>query len=307
MFQGLWPILQAVGSRYSASATVAENVCRVYKHALRTGGPGMVVVLPLLQQTLVDCYTSTPHSPYLYAGSICITEFASDPAHAPMLLHMAQAMAARTFALLTSLKEFTEHPDVVEEFFYLFERLMKHNPQALVSSNLLPQLTECGIVGLTVQHREGNRAVLNFFEKVTDLGIRGTIAGGNKRESPNLYETVIQQLFAAHGQKLVQSVVAGIAGQLPFSRIDDDSGGSLAGVLWYLADFSYDALKQWLTVSLQEFPDQIIPGEGKAKFIAELEHWSINRDHSQFVRTVRDFGAQCRYANRGNRRSNFHE
>ena len=38
MFQGLWPILQAVGSRYSASATVAENVCRVYKHALRTGG-----------------------------------------------------------------------------------------------------------------------------------------------------------------------------------------------------------------------------------------------------------------------------
>ena len=103
MFQGLWPILQAVNTRYSASSQVAENVCRCYKHALRTGGPGMSVVLPLLAKTLVACFTSTPHSPYLYAGSICLTEFAADPQHAPMLLEMCQQMAARTFALLTSL------------------------------------------------------------------------------------------------------------------------------------------------------------------------------------------------------------
>jgi transportin-3 len=157
LFTSLWPIFNAVLAAKGTSGTVVENLCRCYKHSLRTGGKGMAVALPPMITQLVGAYSQHPHSPYLYAASICIGEYGKDQQFVGPLMEMSRAMALKTFSVLKTFDDFTAHPDVVEEFFYLIERLIKSCPKPLVESGMLPALVQAAVVGLPVQQREASR------------------------------------------------------------------------------------------------------------------------------------------------------
>jgi transportin-3 len=198
LFGSLWPIFNAVLAARSSSGTIVENICRCYKHSLRTGGKGMAVVLPNMIAQLVGAYSQQPHSPYLYAGSICVGEFGKDPQHVPPLMKMAQDMAVKTFAVLTTFDDFTAHPDVVEEFFYLIERLIKSCPQAFMASGMVPALLQAAIVGLPVQQREASRAVLDFVERLVSLGLADDRAKNRQADGsylPSPYLAALEVLY----------------------------------------------------------------------------------------------------------------
>ena len=84
----------------------------------------------------------------------------------PLLIKMVQQFAVKTFSegMLRTLEDFTQKPDIVEEFFYLIERMLKCCPQGLLESGMLPTPVQAATVGMPVQQREASRALLDFFE-----------------------------------------------------------------------------------------------------------------------------------------------
>jgi transportin-3 len=116
---------------------LAEKVCRLHKHALRTCGAAAYAPMlePLIQQ-LVRSFEGSHQAPFLYAASICITEYSPDPSKAKLLYDMVAAMGTTAFSFLRTLEKLTNHPDVVEEVFYLMGRLMSHFPDPLARSPL---------------------------------------------------------------------------------------------------------------------------------------------------------------------------
>merc|ERR1712216_218184 len=66
------------------------------------------------------------------------------------------------FALLQSPAYFAEHPDLVEEYFYLASRFLDYCPGSPLSSPLLGHILQSASTGLRVEHREALRGVLHF-------------------------------------------------------------------------------------------------------------------------------------------------
>jgi transportin-3 len=264
LFGQLWPFLVQAMQQHHRSARVVENVCRTFKHTLRSGGKHMESAVPALGRQLNEWYTAAPHSPFLYAASIVVSEFGSDPAHEELLSSMLQAMTSKTLSVLRELPDFTEHPDVVEEFFYLVARFMKHSTGILVKlqgAGLLTAVTHMGVCGWTVQHREANRSILHFFEKLVDLGCKARPGEPGR--------VMVEQLLGQGdaGQNLVKAACSSVAG---LYRVHDDEGGSIVGVLWALRKFNVDVLRNWLIAVLSQMPDAQLTAEHKQTFLQAM-------------------------------------
>ena len=81
---------------------------------------------------------------------------------------MLTEMSSVTFGFIRTLPDFVNHPDVVEEFFFLAGRMMTYCPDPLVvqSPSLLHSLVQCAIVGIEMDHKDGNRGILNFLDNL---------------------------------------------------------------------------------------------------------------------------------------------
>jgi len=60
---------------------------------------------------------------------------------------MVEMVSTVTLGMLKSLEDFTNNPDVVEEYFYLMARFLQHYPQALVVIH-----EQHGLLGMALQY-----------------------------------------------------------------------------------------------------------------------------------------------------------
>lgn len=230
-----WALLEAASQKFSSDAMMAEKVCRLHKHALRTCGPRVYEpMLGDLMSYLVKSFELSHQSPYLYCASICITEYPNDG----RLLDMLFALSHTAFGFLKSLDDLTTYPDVVEELFYLMGRMMNYCPEPLVASPLLSHLFQCAAVGMQLDHKDANRGTLNFLESAMNFGR----SGQNHRAA--LEPTVVNE-----GQAVVANLIRALLGDLPAYCIDSGSG-SIAGILFKLNELFPDLLKRWISAAL---------------------------------------------------------
>jgi len=76
------------------------------------------------------------------------------------------------------------------------------------------------------------------------------------------------------------------------SYLVDDSGGSLAGLLWRLSCLCPDLLHNWVcSVLAQAISDQIAPTADKTSFVNVV---CAQTSKEEFVHVVRKFGRRCR-------------
>lgn len=77
------------------------------------------------------------------------------------------------------------------------------------------------------------------------------------------------------------------------SHLVDESGGSLAGLLWRLNNLCPDDLRQWVYLVLaQSISEQVAPSPDKTSFLSCM--CSPAQDKDKFIFTVRRFGRRCR-------------
>jgi len=280
IIQSVWPILDALSVRFALNNFMAEKICQLHKHALRScGAVAYEPMLESLMKQLVQSYQRSRQSAYLYAASICVTEYGRDPKHASNLFNMLNTMASVSFSFLNNLEDLTHHPDVVEELFYMMGRMITYCPEPLVLSPLLRSLFQCAVVGMQLDHRDANKGTLNFVENSVSYGL--SVKEQNKRESLQALESVL----ATEGQYIVNNLARSLTGDLPAYCVDAGSG-SIAGVLWKLRFFSPSMMSQWITIALTNAPE--LP---RAEFIGILNSGVPRND---FNTAVRGFMNACK-------------
>ena len=279
-----WPMLDILSQKYPRDFNCGEKLCRLHKHSLRECGsvPYTPLLQSLVNQTITNFSTSLS-SPYLYLASVIISEYGRDAIHAKLLFGMMSSLASTVFNALRSTDDFTNHPDVVEEFFFLAGRMVSHCPTPLVQSMLLPSLLQCAALGMKLQHKDANRGTLNFLENIVSYSLKLRSSSSlDVNEQANI--VALERAIVAEGQPLVINLALALLGDLPAYRLDSGSG-SIAGVLFYLNQLCPELLLQWIQPPLTTAPEH-----AKSVFLVKL-HNRVARD--EFNSSVRKFTAVC--------------
>lgn len=226
MLQSLWNVLDQTSAMFASDNAVAEKICRLYKHSLRSCGESFRPMLHSLMHQLIQSYQRSRQSPYLYAASICVTEYGRDPSQSQPLYDMIANLAETTFGFMRSVEDFGNAPDVMEEFYYLMDRMVNYCPETLMRSPLLETLLQCAAMSIKVDHPGVSKGTLKFLDS--------TLAYAVQLRSRQGVETVrqsVQQALQRQGRPLATNLVHALMGDYPcYAPYVPD-------ILWYIARF----------------------------------------------------------------------
>jgi transportin-3 len=346
VFANLWPVFEAVVSRMKTSHLVIEKLCRCYKHAMRSCRKHFEPMLDRMTAHLIKSLqdgvqaanagslgvqdgsrhsASAPLSSFVYCCSICITEFGDEARMIPKLFEMVSQVSQACFALLQSPAHFAEHPDLVEEYFYLASRFLDYCPGSLLSSPLLGHILQSASTGLRVEHREALRGVLHFCGECTAAAVLALKKSGDAlppamqadeplqaRDAPRSQEDVDLARSAAQsvrrllveqdgGRALVDGLLAALSGDLP-AQFLEEGRGSLLGCLWKLRLFCPpEVFARWCGASLEVITANFASTEIAGDLLNAVSVDPPRRDafHDAFVVFARCFQTN----KRGRRRS----
>jgi transportin-3 len=187
-------------------------------------------------------------------------------------LYDAVAMMVHiVFSFLRTLEDFTNHPDVVEEFFYLLARMLTYCPTVVMAqSPLLHSLVQFAAVGLQLQHVGANKGTLQFLDKMLSHGFK-------MRENDIHHITLrtfapLEQVLSNEGPGLVSQLFHTVVSDLP-------SGPQVPEILWKLNLLCPEQLMQWLTSALAAAS---LPERAKTDFLNAL-NTTYERDDFRLV------------------------
>lgn len=277
LLQSLWALLESASIRFPHDTSLAEAICRLHKYVIRTlGAKAYVSMLDALMKQLVESFERTRQSPFLYAASICISEFGKDPAYTQKLYDMVALLATTFFAFNRNLEELTNHPDVVEEFFYLISKMISYCPDPVVTSPLLHTVAQCAVVGMEMDHRGASKGTFYFLDSTVSYGLE--LRALNKPENEAALATVITQ----QGQAIVNNL-AKVMMQETSTR-----DNKIPEILWKMSSLCRSMLMQWLTIALAS--THTAPERAKSAFMDSLDN-AVTKDEFNLV--VQSFQTAC--------------
>ena len=205
------------------SENTCEKVCRLYKYSMRSIGKTFGNYLPTFCDHLLTAFTNQQYSPFIYAASICVSEFgASNGLYDELLYRMLWGISQIFFQKYQSLVDFENAPDVVEEYFHLLARYLDNCPTQLISSPQLGVLIEAGLTGLQLHHREATKGILHFIEKF--IAATHLVSDTFKKAIEKMVVDMAPRLLLILFKSL-------LLGELP-SYVLHESSGSLCDVVW---------------------------------------------------------------------------
>jgi len=158
-----------------------------------------------------------------------------------------------------------ENPDFTEDYFEMVHRYLKKCPDIVFSSDILPQIFQCGLFGLGVFHREAISAVMNFYGTLITYGINNPRENSLRNSKPSEeHVKILTKLFQQYGQQLVSGLVAGISGALPHSRIH-----YLVNVVKAILGFCEMKAQVFFVVAIKGVQNKV-PDSLKEEFIRNL-------------------------------------
>jgi len=322
LVERLWPVFEAIAETHGDAPHLIERLCRCYKHAMRSCRHFFEPMLTSMITHLVRHFARSPLSSYVYASSICITEFGRDPSKEQILFDMFNSLSSTVFTLFQSLDDFRHRPDVAEEYFYLASRFLDYCPDTLVHSPLLASVLRCGRVGLALEHREAQRGVLHCFERTVVVAQDaannaqaaaqaadannqsslvasggGAIGASGSAEKDARRAQALRSLLVdgpngqAFGRDIAEGVVRALTGDLPAYALDEGHG-SLVGVLWRLRLFCPSDLPIWCHAALANVPERFASNDIKQDLLVSIAHEPPRKD--AFCDALLVFSARCR-------------
>eukprot|EP01051_Picozoa_sp_SAG22_P013917 SAG22_NODE_1618_length_3971_cov_2.707645_5_plen_211_part_00 len=167
---------------------------------------------------------------------------------------------------LQTAAQFTELPDVVEDFFDFAAKFYRTNPALLLHSNpqILASIFACGMRGLSLGHHDASKALLSFFAKSAALGSDVRRHGA---EAVAHNKAALQGIFGPFAEAFVVGLLAGVAGGLPHSRCREV--GTIMHALRSVFEAQMDAW--WYSGIAALGPPTRYPDELKQRYMAELQ------------------------------------
>ena len=246
-----WPYLDSISLKYT-DFNMAEKLCRLHKHCLRNcGAAAYKPVFGRLCTQLVRNYAHSRQSPYLYAASICISEYSKDPSCTEQLYEMLAEMGKSSFALLRSMEDFKNHPDVVEELFFLAGRMVVCCPEAFIASVMFHPFIQCAAVGMKQDHKDANRGTLSFLDNALSFGFVNHDSSGSGGAGAGACKQSLEYAIGQEGQQIATNLILALVGELPCYRVATNTG-SIAGILHKLYRLCPGMLLEWISVPLSK-------------------------------------------------------
>ncbi|GKY98456.1 hypothetical protein MPSEU_000803000 [Mayamaea pseudoterrestris] len=276
LMSSTWNLLDQATTRFPADNMLAEKICRLHKHTIRSVGASQYApVLDALIKQLVTSYQVTRQSPYLYAASIVVTEYGQNPAFATKIFEMVASMASTSFSFLQSIQDMTNHPDVVEELFYLMARVISCCADLLIVNPLLASLFQCAVVAIQLDHSRANKGTVDFLNKTLSYGL-----SLRERQSPECSAS-LQNVLTQQGAGLVHNLARALMGDLPIYT------NQIPELIWKLNLLCPNLLSQWLASA---FGSVAVPERAKNDFMGAL---STNLARDEFNLAASAFQSAC--------------
>lgn len=196
----------------------------------------------------------------------------------------------KTFTFLTNEAAFDEYPDNVEDLFSLGDRALKAMAESFVPMDIFRLLFQCACMGALVQHREASHSLLLFIENALLL-----VVPSKTRDNRHLRLFVDRAMGDGHGRRLMTSLIAGIAGQLPRSRLQSRSDGSLTATLdAFLRYLGNENAKAMGLMQAFDAPSCAHVNKELAQtFVQNVVKAHATRD-SDFLRVIEEFSDKAR-------------
>lgn len=228
IFLSIQPLLEMTLDKIRGD-TIGEKVCRCYKYAVRACKSQFSPYLGQFCEHLARRFEIHKTASFLYCASVCVSTFAlvDRGKFVPFLYNMISMMSNVFFSNFASLEHFELKPDVAEEYFFLMAKLLQYCPSPLIennSSNVMG-LINAGLTGVCINHRETQKGVLMFFERLIQLISFWEKGTSNYSRALDLIENVALSLCIALFQLLSAAKQA---------HAIDESNGSISDVMWLL-------------------------------------------------------------------------
>lgn len=213
----VWPAMSDACTKYQTDARVVERCCRCIRYAVRCLGTSSTQLLAPLVTQMVSLYASTPHSCFLYLGSILVDEYASDVNCVGGLVQMLEAFCVPTFTLLEK-SSLREHPDTVDDLFRLCLRFVQRAPLALLHSPALGSIMRVAVAAATLDHKDANASVTKFLTELAKAAHEQNDRGDFDERSK-----LMRALLSEIGQSLMTAMINGCIFALPTFMMSDSA------------------------------------------------------------------------------------
>jgi hypothetical protein len=175
----------------------------------------------------------------LYCASICVSDFGNDAMYTDRLNSLLGSLSSTVFSMLQTLENFTHHPDVVEEYFYLVERVVNHIPGSLTDRTMVSSLVQCAAIGMQVDHKGANKGTHKFIASLLSFALQA-------RGSPSPAFAAVEYALTENGQMVVNHLMGALTLRLPcYSK-------EIPDIIWKLNTLCPGLLTQWVTAALAQ-------------------------------------------------------
>ncbi|XP_042428685.1 transportin MOS14-like [Zingiber officinale] len=275
-----WPILKSIFDNRGWDLRTMESLCRACKYAVRTCGRFMVITIGSMLEEVQLLYQQHNQSCFLYLSSEVIKMFGSDPSCANYLRSLIEALFIHTTKLLRTIQDFTARPDIADDCFLLASRCIRYCPDLFVPSSSFLSLIDCSMIGITIQHRDACKSILNFLSDVFDLA--NSSAG-------EVYRPIINNILVPRGATLTRILIASLAGALPSSRLEE-----VTYVLLSLTRTYGVKVLVWAKESISLVPHTALTEAECSSFLKTLSEVASGSDSSALANTLEELSDVCR-------------
>ncbi|KAL2539507.1 ARM repeat superfamily protein [Abeliophyllum distichum] len=278
--QRLWPIFKPIFDLRAWDMRSMESLCRACKNAVRTSKTLMGVTVGVMLEEIQGLYKQHHQPCFLYLSSEVIKMFGSDPSCTDYLKNLIESLFSHTTCALTKIQDFTSRPDIVDDCFLLASRCIRYCPQLFFPSPVFPSLVDCSMIGITVQHREASKSILNFLSDVFDLANSSQGKG---------YLSIRDSVIIPRGAIITRLLVAALTGALPSSRLETVTYALLALVRAY----GVQAL-EWAKDSVSLIPSTAITEVEKSRFLKALSDAASGAAINGVMIPIEELSEVCR-------------
>eukprot|EP00850_Spirogloea_muscicola_P000526 SM000002S05606 [mRNA] locus=s2:1152982:1161233:- [translate_table: standard] len=280
-FQQMWPLLQPVFALKGSDDRVMERLCRACKYAIRNAGRTIGPFLGTIMEEIERNFRQPPHQPcLLYVASEAVKVFGSDGSCSSPLSFLLASLFGECTRILKTTEDFTQHPDLVDDCFLLASRCIRYCPHLVYNTSYFGQLLDCSMRGITLQHREACRSLLNFLRDALELPLKDGSGG---------FRDFAEAELAIRGGSLARLLLAALTGALPESRTVE-----LVDVVAALARLCSQSAVQWFNQAAALLPSAAASEEEKTKMLMAVAATASGAREPSLLDTLEELSDSCR-------------
>jgi hypothetical protein len=234
IFREFWPCLEYMLQTYSKKDRYMEKVCKIVKHTMRCIKHLFLEFLQQYFTIILVNYNEYPLPAYLYTVEIALTIFYKNHELLKWLSNMFNAMVRRTAQELSTLQQYENNPDLVEDYYGFMFRYIRYALEIFLECDCVDIILDNIIIGIGTTQSEAGKMLYNFILEL----FRNSKPKGPKGATPenvqilyNKAEPLRNILVTKYAPLYVKRMLESIPKDYPVRAICDEMQECWFGIL----------------------------------------------------------------------------